>query len=127
MAKTVRKKGGRPNLRDAPPKEKAMRAPRKRGSGAKPLVAPLPKAWRKTWKKPKKRTLKTRQLASLSRAEKAEALMEILRETRRDNPIAALKAIEIDNKMQGHNEPERSEVVVTGDFWGFTEGRHEGS
>jgi hypothetical protein len=111
--------------RDAPPREAAMRASRKRGSGAKPLVAPLPKAWRKSWKKPKKRTLKRRQLASLTRAEKSAALKAILKATRDENPIAALKAIEIDNKMQGHNEPERSEVVVTGDFWGFTEGRHE--
>jgi hypothetical protein len=104
-----------------------MRALRRRGSGAKPLTDKLPAAWRKTWKAPKKRTLKTRQLATLSREGKSVALKAILEATQLDNPIAALKAIEIDNKMQGHNEPERSEVVVTGDFWGFSEGRHEGS
>ena len=99
-------------MRDAPPCETARRKARSAGSGAGPVVDGLPAGWRSTWKEPRGRTLKQRQLAGMSRGKKFAALERIVDSSNADD-MAVLKAIEIDNRMQGHNEPERVEHDVS--------------
>jgi hypothetical protein len=55
-------------------------------------------------------------LAGLTREEKLSVLREIVEGCGDTNVGAVLKAIEIDNKMQGHNAAEKIETHVTGDL-----------
>ncbi len=59
----------------------------------------------------------SRSAACLSREEKLELLADLAR-CDELSPVERMKAIEIDNKMQGHNEPEKVEIAhdMSGDL-----------